>query len=315
MSNLSIQSYSLTSTAGSFTQAGWSSIANTYDKASAPTPGNGTVDSDNAWTVHSAAGITTDLSESELEGTGVQGGTLSTATPINLGNAWQKILLFRTWPASWCWWAARRFRSLVNYTGTGFTSGDLNGSGTITGADWTLFKAGQGTSFTGLTRVQGYFKGDLDGDNDHDLSDFALFRTAYLAANPGLGAGAFAAMVAGVPEPGSILLLAAGSVIGALGLRRRRLQTAAVFGLRCLARGDCSVSATVQMVDRLYLFGESGVLPQTLENGVDGQDVGSGVGNPLPGATLYYVGPSGLVPGIISVFGARWHGGWRVARL
>ena len=224
-SNLSIQSYSLTSTAGSFTQAGWSSIANTYDKASAPTPGNGTVDSDNAWTVLSAAGITTDLSESELEGTGVQGGTLSTATPINLGNAWQKTPV-QDVAGQLVLVGGTTIPITINYTGTGFTSGDLNGSGTINGADWTLFKAGQGTTFTGLTRVQGYLKGDLDGDNDHDLSDFALFRTAYLTANPGLGAGAFEAMVAGVPEPGSILLLAAGSVIGGwacvdAGCRRR----------------------------------------------------------------------------------------------
>ena len=44
---------------------------------------------------------------------------------------------------------------------------------------------------------QSYLLGDLDGDLDHDLSDFWLFRTAYEDFN---GMGSFASLI-GVPEP------------------------------------------------------------------------------------------------------------------
>ena len=82
--------------------------------------------------------------------------------------------------------------------------GDLNGDGQITPADWSQFKAGQGTSFAGLTSMQAFAKGDLDGDFDHDLADFLVFRVAYNNAH---GAGAFAALVGEVPEPGLGILL------------------------------------------------------------------------------------------------------------
>jgi hypothetical protein len=81
--------------------------------------------------------------------------------------------------------------------------GDLNGDHQITPADWTLFKAGQGTDFAGLDSMQSYLKGDLDGDFDHDLADFIAFRVAYNNAN---GPSAFAALLAGVPEPSSAAL-------------------------------------------------------------------------------------------------------------
>ena len=48
--------------------------------------------------------------------------------------------------------------------------------------------------------------------------DFSVFRSAYDAAN---GVGAFAAMVAGVPEPGSAMLLGLGAVVGLARIRRR----------------------------------------------------------------------------------------------
>jgi hypothetical protein len=91
----------------------------------------------------------------------------------------------------------------VNVLGTVIV-GDLNGDGQITPADWSQFKAGQGSSFAGLTRMQAFAKGDLDGDFDHDLADFLVFRVAYNNAH---GAGAFSALVGEVPEPGSMALL------------------------------------------------------------------------------------------------------------
>ncbi len=83
-----------------------------------------------------------------------------------------------------------------------FLFGDLNNDRMISTIDWGLFKAGQGTDFTGLTVEQSYLLGDLDGDFDHDLSDFWLFRTAYENFN---GMGSFANLI-GVPEPSTLAL-------------------------------------------------------------------------------------------------------------
>ena len=69
-----------------------------------------------------------------------------------------------------------------------------------------------------LNREAAYLMGDLDYDYDNDLEDFDLFREAYDNEN---GAGAFADMVASVPEPNSILLLAIGAARLALWRRRR----------------------------------------------------------------------------------------------
>jgi hypothetical protein len=92
---------------------------------------------------------------------------------------------------------------MANLLGTVIV-GDLNGDGQITPADWSQFKAGQGSSFAGLTRMQAFAKGDLDGDFDHDLADFLVFRVAYNNAH---GAGAFAALVGEVPEPATSAIL------------------------------------------------------------------------------------------------------------
>ena len=76
-------------------------------------------------------------------------------------------------------------------------SGDLNGDTQVNTLDWNAFKSGQGSNFAGLSTLETYAKGDLDGDFDHDLSDFLLFRLYYDQAN---GAGSFETLL-GVPEP------------------------------------------------------------------------------------------------------------------
>jgi glucose/arabinose dehydrogenase len=94
--------------------------------------------------------------------------------------------------------------------------GDLNGDHMITPVDWSLFKAGQGSVFTGLSTLYSYLLGDLDGDRDHDLHDFVLFRTAYEDFN---GAGSFAALD-GLSEPSCVALGLLGSI--GIGMMRRR---------------------------------------------------------------------------------------------
>jgi len=77
---------------------------------------------------------------------------------------------------------------------------DLNRDGHVDAADWTIFKAGQGRSFNGMTPAQTYFLGDLNGDAVYDLRDFVKFRESYEIAN---GTGSLAAL--NVPEPRTIL--------------------------------------------------------------------------------------------------------------
>jgi Chondroitinase B len=79
-------------------------------------------------------------------------------------------------------------------------NGDLNFDGLLNSTDWVLFKAGQGMDFNGMTPAQSFLFGDLNGDLKHDLTDFSLFRTSYEETH---GEGAFARMLAGVPEPSS----------------------------------------------------------------------------------------------------------------
>jgi hypothetical protein len=212
--NMTITGYSITSAAGALNPASWTEIANTYDKALAPTPGNGTVDPDDAWTILSAAGSATDFSEAELE-TGGNGATLSNAN-IQLGNAWIRTP-FQDLQAELTLADNSTVEVDVVYSGTAIPLGDLTQNGLINGADWTAFKNGQGADFDNLNDVQDYLSGDLDGDGDHDLADFIDFRDAYEEFN---GGGSFAAMLA-VPEPSSFLMLACGGLLAGFARGRR----------------------------------------------------------------------------------------------
>jgi poly(beta-D-mannuronate) lyase len=81
---------------------------------------------------------------------------------------------------------------------------DLNMDGKLNNSDWAAFKAGQGMDFTGLTPVQSFLFGDLNGDLRHYLDDFSLFRYSYEET---YGEGAFTRMLAGVPEPNTFWML------------------------------------------------------------------------------------------------------------
>jgi hypothetical protein len=98
--------------------------------------------------------------------------------------------------------------------------GDLNHDNALTVQDWTIYKNGAQSNLSGLSPSQAYDRGDLNLDGVNDLEDFARFRSAYEAAN---GAGAFAAMLARVPEPSSALLACCGAAIARqCGKRLRR---------------------------------------------------------------------------------------------
>ncbi len=99
-----------------------------------------------------------------------------------------------------------------------YPPGDLNLDEVVDELDWMVFIGANHTDLSGLTEQEAYQHGDLDGDGDNDIDDFALFRKAYGIANP--ADGAFEAMLLTVPEPTSMLLLAAGAA--AIGMRRKR---------------------------------------------------------------------------------------------
>jgi hypothetical protein len=143
---------------------------------------------------------------------------LISATAGFMGSTFGSLML-PTLPGDLSWQVMYGANSVAaNVLGT-VIIGDLNGDGQITPADWSQFKAGQGSTFAGLTRMQAFAKGDLDGDFDHDLADFLVFRVAYNNAH---GAGAFAALVGEVPEPGSIVLFMCG-VASVLCVRNRAM--------------------------------------------------------------------------------------------
>ncbi|MEM8947074.1 MAG: hypothetical protein AAGD11_18010, partial [Planctomycetota bacterium] len=91
----------------------------------------------------------------------------------------------------------------IGNTGERFDVGDLNFDGELTVDDWTIFIAGAEANLSALSTALAYQSGDLDGDGINSIGDFGLFEVAFDAAN---GGGAFAAMLASVPEPSSLLL-------------------------------------------------------------------------------------------------------------
>ena len=95
--------------------------------------------------------------------------------------------------------------------------GDFDDNKILDAADWVVLRDNNQTDL-GLDPEVAASLGDLDGNLTNDIYDFDLFRESYEAEN---GAGSFDAMVAAsVPEPSSILLLAAGAA--GMGMWRKK---------------------------------------------------------------------------------------------
>lgn len=209
--------YSILSNAGSLVQTGW-------DKQST---GSQLANDNDQWTVLTGAGVTTDLSEAVLSTTGAgDGGDLVALNGAwNFGNVWNKspyedirleLLLDDGTILS-----TGAGDIVVEYTGDEVVFGDLAGPGStgpdgnINTLDWLRFRSNLMADVSTLSLTNAYQKGDMNGDLKIDIDDYVLFVAAYETAN---GIGAFQAMIANVPEPSSLLLVACG--LGACLVRR-----------------------------------------------------------------------------------------------
>ena len=217
-----LQSYSMTSATGALNSAGWKPITDNYDNSAGP--GDGSVDADDNWSIS-----TTSKGELGEAADGGNGGSLA----IN-----QQVVLSQP-GGSWIQTPNEDVRIELNFAGgvtrsanvdfignggARFGVGDLNFDGILTVADWTIFIAGAETDLSSLSVAEAYQRGDLDGDGVNSIGDFGIFKTAYDEVN---GAGAFAAMLATIPEPTTSLLvaLAAACLAGRRGARELFLCT------------------------------------------------------------------------------------------
>jgi len=205
--DMAFTNLSITSEAGALDPANWAAITGNYDLA-----GNRSVDDDGNWTVTSST--TGELSEAAEAGGG--DGLITIANEISLGvGAWiqnpTKDLQFAYTDPN-----GVVHQLSLRYVGTNTPEADLNFDGMVDELDWPIFLAGNQGDLSGMSAAQKYQAGDLDGDGDSDIYDFALFRDAFESMNP---AGAFEVMAASyVPEPTVLSLVA----LGGLALLRRR---------------------------------------------------------------------------------------------
>jgi exodeoxyribonuclease-3 len=108
---------------------------------------------------------------------------------------------------------------VVDYILTPVLLGDFNLDLAIDLQVWTALRANQWADLSGMSQSDAYQHGDVNGDFRNDHSDFVRFKEIFDGQN---GVGAFAAMLARVPEPSSVVLLVVG--LSGTRVRRSRLQ-------------------------------------------------------------------------------------------
>ncbi len=201
--------YSITSDFGALKPSNWKSIAENYDVNAAPTPGNGSVDSNDSWVELTNPAVRTDLSEFEPDGNGA---LLANNQTINLGvGAWIRSptqdlkmqILFSDGTVE---------NVAVDYMGNSgnpFVFGDLDFDGDFDHADFTGgFVPKYLTSTSGMSPAEKYQAGDFNADGVTNFFDFLIYNDAFLTANPGASA-----LSLSVPEPGTLALFIAGALV------------------------------------------------------------------------------------------------------
>jgi hypothetical protein len=207
---------------------------------------NAVHNSNAGWTITTPADPANTPYTNLLEENG--GGTTISLAPgggsISFGNVWNKSPYDHI--VIWLTMADDTIAALTPlYTGPTIATTDFNGDGSITLADYQALLSNMQTNVSTLSKVEAFRKGDATGDNVINVSDFLAFRTAYNAAH---GAGAFDQLLAQVPEPSSIALVA---TLGALlaGFRRRCRTPFAFALLICLSSTQASRAADLLDVD------------------------------------------------------------------
>lgn len=278
---LNIIGYSITSTEGSLDQSEWIPITGHYDAlpVNGGTMGDGSVDDDDNWTILTDSGIHTDLSEAEFDGG--DGGTFANGQTIDLGNVWiqspsesgdliVELLLgdgtVQEIPLTF-----------AGGTDSEFVRSDLDFDNDIDEDDFVIYNSGLFVDLSSLSLAQAYQKGDLDGDGDNDFDDFDTFKTDYDAVN---GSGSFEAMIAGVPEPASVVLLCLGGLAMLWGTRRRFAAALSVTLALGLATADSA--RALEMIAETGFNDATGINGDAVVNGfpfLDTEDLeGAGAG-------------------------------------
>lgn len=96
---------------------------------------------------------------------------------------------------------------------------DLNFDGQLDPLDWQQYLAAAETDLSGLSPVEAYAAGDLNGDQRNDINDFGLFKSAYLQAH---GPAGWAGLFQETPEPSTLRLIMLAAI--PVGCRRVRIK-------------------------------------------------------------------------------------------
>jgi hypothetical protein len=211
-----ISSYTITSEFEGLSTTNWVSITDNYDSGN---PGPNQVDPAHAWT----EGTTSFVEVTESEPSTV-GASLAVGRSVNLGNLWtvnpNQDLTF-TYVSE-----GATVTGLINYVSGPageLEIGDFNVDGAISPADWVILRTNQHTDLSSKSLAAAYRMGDLNADKANNHADFAAFKEIYDAAN---GVGAFAAMIAAVPEPSSFVLAAGIGLTTLPAIRKKRARLA-----------------------------------------------------------------------------------------
>lgn len=238
--DIDVLGYTIRSAVGGLNPSAFSTIAGRFD---APPAGDGSIDSNDTWDVitDTAEMFSVEFSEGAP---GTDGGTIEIGKVVNFGaGSWVPSpaedvaidLLLNDGQGT--------IQTIIaSFVGNGdepFEFGDLDTDGSIGISDWAVFQAATEIDLAGTTGVEAYLAGDLDGDQDKDIFDLDIFIETYEAAN---GIGSFA-QIAGnpVPEPSSLILVAA-ACLGGVMIRKRRLPTGRVLTILLIA---CTVAISV----------------------------------------------------------------------